>query len=468
MKKLMTAVIALHFAYSYAQITLTKDLNFASNGEYTYPDSGSYTKHKFLGDKILMSYTYLNTYGPYTKYAQFIRLNSDGSYDSSFGNNGKIIDVGNTGMADIIMDATPDFLITYVGYKYNTNGQIDSDFYTNSSNNGLYQRKYSKLFSDGKMLIRKDDQLTKFLTTGNLDTTYGNSGNLNTVSYNDEFQQGFIDEIAAYEFGSGTGTINTTGVRKINTTNGLLDTNYGINGLGVTSLSDTSVRNCIYHSSDGSTINMLQGGSSTGYQNSVSKTNSNGFLETSFGTGGVFPLAINLNATNYIYYNQFYTNNSNKLFFLLKSESGDIDVASYSFSGALININNLEVLKTGYNVYDGYSQDEFFDFAVYNNYLYLFTPKKTIRYIISESSLHVDENKDKSQELVFNNPFKDELNIKTNEKIKSVNIYDESGRFVIESKEAKNIDTSFLTKGVYIIKIITESNKVISKKGIKN
>jgi hypothetical protein len=70
--------------------------------------------------------------------------------------------------------------------------------------------------------------------------------------------------------------------------------------------------------------------------------------------------------------------------------------------------------------------------------------------------------------LNFNNPFKDVLNLNTNEKIKLVEIYDEAGRLVLKSNNAKNIDTPSLEKGTYFIKITTELNQMISRKGIKN
>lgn len=87
---------------------------------------------------------------------------------------------------------------------------------------------------------------------------------------------------------------------------------------------------------------------------------------------------------------------------------------------------------------------------------------------LKRSTLATNTISQNENSLNFNNPFKDELNLNTNEKIKSVEIYDEAGRSVLKANATKNIETSMLEKGVYFIKIITEQNQIISKKGIKN
>lgn len=119
-------------------------------------------------------------------------------------------------------------------------------------------------------------------------------------------------------------------------------------------------------------------------------------------------------------------------------------------------------------MYDGYSNTDFFDFAIKDNYLYLFTPKKTIRYVISESILSTDESIDINKELNFNNPFNDELIFNTDEKIKAVEFYDQNGRLVLKSRKINHVNTSSLKKGIYMMKISMENDRIISKKGTKN
>lgn len=345
MKKILIAGLMLALSCSYAQVNLTKDMSFADNGEYLYPDTGSYTRHKFTDSSILLSYTYVNSSDPYNPYAQFVRLNSDRSYNMTFGTNGRFIDQGGVGMPDTLADANCAFLITYTGHKYYSSGTSDTNFYINSSMNGLYQQIYSKLSNDGKILLKKNDRFTRLQADGNLDVSYGINGSVAAPIYSDDFQRGLIEDGYAYEFASGTGTGTTTGLRRINVQTGILESTYGVNGLGVTSTVPAIVRNSIYFNTDHSVINMLENNSSTGYQNSISKTSANGFLDSAFGTNGVFTLAGNMNNTPYTYYSQFYTNSSGKIFFLIRSDIGDIDIACYSSSGTLQNINNLGVLK---------------------------------------------------------------------------------------------------------------------------
>ncbi|MCW3161061.1 T9SS type A sorting domain-containing protein [Chryseobacterium oryctis] len=73
----------------------------------------------------------------------------------------------------------------------------------------------------------------------------------------------------------------------------------------------------------------------------------------------------------------------------------------------------------------------------------------------------------KENEISFNNPFSNELILNSKEKIKKVEIYDESGRVVLKGNGSR-LNTSSIVKGTYFIKITTDSNKMISKKGIKN
>lgn len=65
---------------------------------------------------------------------------------------------------------------------------------------------------------------------------------------------------------------------------------------------------------------------------------------------------------------------------------------------------------------------------------------------------------------IFPNPVKDILNIKTNEKIKYLEIFDMNGRLIqsIISPQ-KQVNVSELTKGTYVIKIISEKGSVTEK-----
>lgn len=469
MKKNIIAGIIFACVFTNAQVILTKDLSFGNNGEFIYPDNGGYRSHKFLGDKLLVSYTYLNTSTTNYKYSKFIRLNFNGTPDATFGSNGSFVDGGSVGTASSMKDANLDYLINDSWSKYFSNGQHDNIFQMNWTVNDFTGNKYYKIFPDGKILYRKDNKFGRLLPNGVVDITYGNNGSVTTISHSNDFYYGKILNDFVYEFGSGyiLNPSSNTGLRKISTLTGTLDTGFGVNGLGQTSLLPSILKNSMFYQEDSSMINMIEEYNSGNYQLAVSKTNSNGFLDAAFGNNGVFPLHEEIDTVTYTYYPIFYANNTNKLFFLIKNMDGDINIVCYSFSGTMQTINSHNVFQTGDNTYYNYDYEDYPRIGIVGNYLYFFSPKKITRYIISESSLSTIGHINKFDEIRFNNPFKDELLLNTHEKIKEIEIIDENGRVVLKSR-AKGINTSGLLKGIYFIKLTTESNKVITKKGIKN
>lgn len=80
----------------------------------------------------------------------------------------------------------------------------------------------------------------------------------------------------------------------------------------------------------------------------------------------------------------------------------------------------------------------------------------------------LDDKIENNQTLIlYPNPMKDELNILSNQRIKSIEIYDVFGRKLItKDKNIDLIDVSFLSNGVYIISIYLE-NKLLNYKMIK-
>lgn len=462
------AILACNIAYSYAQITLTKDLSFGNNGEYIYPYTGSYATHKLLGDKILVSFNYSNP-GSSAGYSKFIRLNSNGSLDLSFGTNGEFTDGGNPGSPDTMYYGTEDYLITASDSKYFSSGIFDNVFMNNWGINSINQKKYLHILSDGKIIFRKDSNFTKILSDGALDNTYGTNGSITTLPYSVNYHQGLVAGNFAYEFGTSTSQM-TNGIRKINTSTGSLDLSYGNGGYGNTSIIPSMLINSIPHQIDNSMINFIYNDGTGQY--SLSKTNSNGLLDANFGNGGVFSIPASINSIPYTFESSSYkTQRSGNVFLLVESNNtNDYEIMSYSFSGNLQTINALQTFPTGFNRYDFYPYPAPYTYRIEtkDNYIYLFTPTKIIKYLISNSTLSVSENADKNDLVQFANPFGDQLLLNTNEKIKSIDIYNEAGRSVLKANATRNINTSMLEKGVYFIKIITEQNQIISKKGIKN
>ena len=78
----------------------------------------------------------------------------------------------------------------------------------------------------------------------------------------------------------------------------------------------------------------------------------------------------------------------------------------------------------------------------------------------------INENETKTHSIVYNNQMKT-IEIIGIENSTSIDIFSIDGRF-ITANELNNIDVKYLTNGIYIIKITTETGKIISDKLIIN
>jgi len=480
MKKIITAVLACGFAYSYAQITLTKDLSFGNNGivQITTPnqflmveDRNVDKKSMFQGDKIFLSYPYGDPLNGIPTSTRYIRLNHNGTIDNTFGNNGEI---SVPELESYIFYSENNFFYLLSGNKFLSNGQLDTSF-GNNGNLTTGNWSYKFVLPDGKIVSRNDMNVQKFLSNGSSDVSYGNSGemSLDNTIHNTLYNYGYLffyKDNAAYENVTAVGEI--TKMRKVNLNTGNLDVSFGQNGYAQMRYSNAS--NFTWYSGsvlidelNNSFINKfddLDGNSQ------LTKTNAQGSLDLSFGTNGVIEF------DNSFTYNgeQFLGGERRPLLYqntiLVSSEYetagvNKIGIRGFTPSGNTITINN----DTFYPLADvTYTHAEYMRMIVKDNYLYVIFDNKIARYIFGQSTLATNTISQNENSLNFNSPFKDELNLNTNEKIKSVEIYDEAGRSVLKANATKSINTCMLEKGVYFIKIITEQNQIISKKGIKN
>jgi hypothetical protein len=73
------------------------------------------------------------------------------------------------------------------------------------------------------------------------------------------------------------------------------------------------------------------------------------------------------------------------------------------------------------------------------------------------------ENIKKSTINIYPNPVKSILNIKTDDKIKTVELYDEIGRKVKNLSKSNVINLENLSKGIYYLKIQTEKSSSVEK-----
>lgn len=479
MKKIITAILACNLAYSYAQITLTKDLSFGNNGTVqlgtntnSFYQLSYHNTPTFQGDKLFINQPIYDVSGSLVG-RKFYRLNHNGSLDAAFGTNGEVTVSTTNYYSDSFYADTNKFYLDS-GEKYFSNGMQDAGFgniNTPLANNDLSQ--YKIVLPDGKIISRNPQNIKKYQPTGALDTTYGNNGIValdplleNTVDDFGVLQH--YDQNFLYEFVYSSNT-NERYIRKISINTGNLDSSYGQNGYsdfyGTLAFPHFHLGSSFVPQSNNFFIHNTRNFS----DGQLTRTNAAGILDIGFGVNGeinypnshifngnVYEIAehdpILYGNYNFLLFSSFDTNGVGKFEFI-----------GYDYSGSPITINN-----NLHYVFQGLDVADTLLFLVKDNYLYTFFDNKISRFIFAQSTLSTNEIFSKNASVNFNNPFKDELNFVTSEKIKSTEIYDEAGRLVLKNLEQKDINTSDLPKGVYFIKMTTVSNQVISKKGIKN
>ena len=467
MKKLITTSFALLCALSSAQINLTPDSNFGNNGTVNLaPNLTKFLSFHFLNDKIMVqNIDYSN---PDLLGSRITMLSGNGNLDTSFGANGSFF-----------LDSSSDFvhyidgnqLLFFSGKKYLHNGTLDATYGNNGQSQTFSDELYRKVLSNGKLLVRTENNFYQFDQSGNLDLTFGNNGIVN--AYNSNFSGSLIPD---FKTNTSFFSLNNNYVLEHNFNNSLLrkadfaignyDASYGISGNGQYFNSTSAGIMKFQPLNDGSVVNYLFDYNVNSKY--LTKTLSTGLLDNNFGTNGKIDLPENINGNSLLYNQDFAVYNQSHYIVPVLDQNfpKKIYLCSFNTSG-LSTINSQSLLDTGITTEMLNPDDKIF-VSVKDNYLYLFVAPNLIkRYLISESVLSANENSLK-EIYNFNNPFQDELKISTNENIKSTEFYDNSGRLVLKNMGSKNINTSSLERGVYIIVVTSSNNKILSKKVIKN
>ena len=195
-----------------------------------------------------------------------LRINADGSFDNTFGTNGRVVTaIGTANDWGFAVETLPDGKIVAIGEsidyqvpmrqpklvlaRYNVDGSPDTSF----GENGIKLHYFGQLFGedilpfptaitlqpDGKMLIPVNMQffgraaLLRLLPTGDLDTSFGTEG-IATVAVNEAYAYDVLLQpdskivVIGRAVGSGPTFIDVFAVRLNN--NGGFDTSFGTNG----------------------------------------------------------------------------------------------------------------------------------------------------------------------------------------------------------------------------------------------
>ncbi|WP_294304201.1 T9SS type A sorting domain-containing protein [uncultured Chryseobacterium sp.] len=468
MKQIIT-FLGLACTMANAQINIAKDTSFGTNGTVTISGVGSNNylllipniHSTFQGNKIFVSYP-----SGSSSETQFTRLNSDGSLDASFGNNGNVLIPY---FEAYYFYANNNFFLTNGNKKYLSNGQPDSSF--SGSAMQAADWNYKLVLSDGKIFFRDDAGFYKFLPDGTPDSSYGINGlmGINAAiagdpNGNSSYEFFFNTGNALYEF------INPSpgqsSIRKIDINTGNLDTSYGQGGYaqvrnsGIPSAAsyDSGIQ---ASQNDGSFINKFTDSNHIYF----TKTNIQGNLDPSVGTNGTITgnKSFAYNGTVYSADAQPLAYN-NLIFVPAENSAQELGIACYSLNGNNVTINN----NTFYPLSGtSYTYPGLRFIFVKDNYIYVIHDNNISRFVIQQQVLSADGLFLKNQDIRINNPFKDELSLFADEPVNEVEIADGTGRIVLKGKKSK-LNTSSLVKGNYFVKITTASGKVISKKAVKN
>ena len=69
----------------------------------------------------------------------------------------------------------------------------------------------------------------------------------------------------------------------------------------------------------------------------------------------------------------------------------------------------------------------------------------------------------KSKIVVYPNPTDDKITVSSDEEIKSVKIYEMDGRLISEYYNAESIDVSMISRGMYMIEVVTSKGHYFEK-----
>lgn len=260
-------------------------------------------------------------------YATVARINPDGTLDTTFGTGGKTIRIAGTESDIYSLTVLPNNKIIVVGYILNSNSDIqvlklneDGSFDTSFGTNGvvvlnfgsLPQRAFCSVMNGDKILIggvvstpNEASLLTQLNPDGSLDTSFGTNGyvatpfGVNTSSTYDRFfsVQIFNDTIYAVGYRNSNSFNFHINLAKF-TLNGVLDTSFSDDGkLLIDTSSEKDFINDLHVLQDGSIL--LAG--TTAFSSSTNdffmlKLNADGTYKTDFGTNGI--VRTNMNSAN--------------------------------------------------------------------------------------------------------------------------------------------------------------------------
>jgi uncharacterized delta-60 repeat protein len=427
------------------------DKTFGINGEVVIDANISSTLHAI----VLTTDNKIITAGSDSKNFEIVKLNNNGSFDSSFGINGKV-STNFLGKDDEAYSVAiePNNKIVAVGTafeqsgettriavaRYNPDGSLDSSF----SYDGKVAKNISYYHFDdgysvilqpnGKIVVTGDSYtnpgtaltdfiLIRFKSNGDIDKTFGNNGytitdfgGFESARYAAQQSNGKII-IVGSSYNSGTGESKTILARY--TINGKLDSTFGLNGINNKLIASGAIA-----IQPDDKILVAGGGVK------VARFKKNGFSDNSFGNNGVFVI----DSTN-----RYETVNAIAL-----QKSGKIIAAGDS------------------SAEDGYD----------NNYLIVrlknYVPKSNV---VTKDLLSITQNNFVNTDIkIYPNPVKDILHVTGINEKSMISIFNEEGKLEVQATATNriyNVDIKQLPAGIYYLQVTSQNKKSITLKFIR-
>ncbi len=292
------------------------------------------------------------------------RYNTDGSLDTSFGSGGKAVTpIGSSdeSAGDLVIQSDGKIIVAGYSYnanslidfalvRYNTDGSLDTSFGIGgkvvtpfgSVGSDLVIAHAIAIQSDGKIVAagRSFGEFNKFAlarynTNGSLDTSFGTGGKLTTQisgNSNDEaYAVAILSDGKIVAVGrSFNGANYDFAIVKYNT-NGSLDTNFGTGGKVTTNINNNDNALAVSIQSDNK---IVVGGHSIGSNEegdfTITRYKTDGSLDTSFGSGGKQTTDISNNDLAYAL-----TIQSDGRILLAGIVNGNFAMARYNTDGSL-------------------------------------------------------------------------------------------------------------------------------------
>lgn len=496
MKKILQIGIIFFGINTYSQLAGSLDTSFGSGGKIitTFFTGADVAKSVAIQNdgKIIVAGNCENPQGDVD--FGIIRYNVDGSIDDQFGNNGKVYyDITTTIATNlndypskILLQANGKIVITgqtnnaqFALIRLNSNGTLDTTFGNNGKviffvggNNVAYNavmQNDEKIIMVGKGAGQNDSDfaIARINTDGSLDLDFSNDGKLN-------IDFGIYDEAHGIAIDSdgkiivcGTKDSTTACMARLNP-DGSLDNSFGVNGKAYFTAPGAEFMSIKVQADYKIIVSGIIGNDFL-----LTRYNPNGTIDNSFGVNGYYTFDIDnmsdddlnsmiiQNDGKIVLCGRIYTGGQYYFCIVRCNPDGTLDT-SFSYDG-----KQLTSFGTSWSMANDIICQNDGKLVVVGNYGEYFNSDFAIARYLGINNLSTNDFENKSSLNIYPNPVKNILHVNVlNLSANEYQILDLNGRIIFKGKitqEINNISTESLSKGMYILKVENLNTKFIKQ-----